>query len=101
MSGRFWISLNGGDVWREVTEGEYLVLQHAVTVSQLKAVEMAPAAAAFGRGPIRGTQFIPATVMRDEGFPIPFKCDHNWQPGDVHSDWICSECGGRADYAGL
>lgn len=25
------------------------------------------------------------------------ECEHNWQPGDVHSDWICSECGERAD----
>lgn len=24
-------------------------------------------------------------------------CDHNWQPGDIYSDWICSECGERAD----
>lgn len=24
-------------------------------------------------------------------------CDHLWEPGDVHSDWICAHCGERAD----
>lgn len=24
-------------------------------------------------------------------------CEHNWQPGDLRSDWICSECGERSN----
>lgn len=25
------------------------------------------------------------------------RCDHYWEPGDVHSDWICANCGERSD----
>lgn len=25
------------------------------------------------------------------------ECEHNWEPGDLYSDFICSECGERAD----
>jgi hypothetical protein len=28
------------------------------------------------------------------------ECEHNWQPGDLYSDWICSECGERGDIPG-
>lgn len=28
---------------------------------------------------------------------MPEECDHNWQPGDIHSDWICSECSERSN----
>lgn len=25
------------------------------------------------------------------------ECEHYWEPGDVHSDWICANCGERDD----
>lgn len=39
--------------------------------------------------PLRRRRRLEARSMTD--------CEHHWEPGDVHPDWICSECGARED----
>lgn len=71
MSGRFWISLNDGHTWREVTKPEYVALERAMGFNNTMGEPEEPATTTFGRNRVRGTQVIPVTVMREEGFKIP------------------------------
>ena len=70
MTGRFWISLNDGHTWREVTKHEYVALERTMSFRNSVGQPEEPATSSFSKNGIRGTQLIPVSVMREEGFRI-------------------------------
>lgn len=71
MSGRFWVSLNDGHTWREVTKLEYVALERAMGFNNTMGEPEEPATAAFSRNRVRGTQVIPVAVMQEDRFKLP------------------------------
>lgn len=67
MNNRFWISLNDGHTWREVTKYEYVTLERAMDFHNGMGQPEEPATSCFNKNGIRGTQLIPMSVMRKEG----------------------------------
>lgn len=67
MSDRFWISLNYGQTWREVTKDEWVNLERTCGFSRRPGE---PATTAFSRMLIRGTTLMPQKVDWSWGDPV-------------------------------